>query len=595
MNAAQEFLDLDNIELNIINTNARSIRPKIKSFVQCFINLSITFAILSETWLAHGSRLEQDTEHLLLGHGLETFYLNRAPSSNGVAHGGVAVVMKANLASGKPFSFPNQENFEVLPVIANLFAAKRKFYIVAAYIPPNYTVGKGRACLQHINNLVLEIKRRSTQPYIIVAGDFNQWPVADALQDYPELVEVPTPPTRGDRNIDKIFTNWSDDIYDSGCVPPLATDNSAETVTYSDHNIQYLCSKIPRKVPTKWEFYSYRPFNDRGADAFVSELSNYSWDGIYTVSNSNEAALVLQHVLDDMMDRHFPVKTCKRKDTDLPWFNETARKMVKKKQAIYKAEGQSVRWQRITEKLERYLDKGRQTFLQNQRDKITGPDASKNFFKNIRAFKGVDRPKEFNICDIRPGKPEHDVAEEAAKFFNRISDEFDPLEPKDIPTTYHRDLPLLTPAMVEKMLKQAKKSGSMVRGDIFPKLVNRCSPYLAWPLSFIYNQITRSYLWPIHWKREHVTIIPKKNAPEDFPDMRNISCTLFISKVYEQFVLKCLQEETTLKDNQFGGVKGCSTTHMIIEVLQEVCENAEDYRSATVICAIDYSKAFNRM
>ena len=34
---------------------------------------------------------------------------------------------------------------------------------------------------------------------------------------------------------------------------------------------------------------------------------------------------------------------------------------------------------------------------------------------------------------------------------------------------------------------------------------------------------------------------------------------------------------------------------MVVELLQEMCENAEDYRSATVLTAIDYSKAFNRL
>ena len=344
-----------------------------------------------------------------------------------------------------------------------------------------------------------------------------------------------------------------------------------------------------------WQTFTYRPYNDAGANNFVAELADMKWDNIYELTSSNEMAVKFQQVLDDMMDKHFPTKTCKRKDSDLPWFNKTAKKMVKKKQAIYKAEGQSTRWLRQSEKLEKYLDKGQQNYLQNQREKITGPAASANFFKNVKAFKAVDKPKEFNICDLRPGKTEREVAEEAAAFFNRISDEFEPLEPRDIPATYHRDLPLLSPAAVEKMLREAKKTGSMVVGDIFPKKVNRCAPYLAWPLSRIYNQITATYIWPVHWKREYVTIIPKKSAPSDFADLRNISCTLFVSKVYEQFVLKCLQEETTMKNNQYGGIKGCSTTHLVIEVLQEICENAEDYRSATVICAIDYSKAFNRM
>lgn len=135
----------------------------------------------------------------------------------------------------------------------------------------------------------------------------------------------------------------------------------------------------------------------------------------------------------------------------------------------------------------------------------------------------------------------------------------------------------------------------MVQGDIFPKLVNRCSKYIAWPLSAIFNRILDTYVWPISWKREYVTIIPKKTLPEDFADLRNISCTLHVSKIFERYVLKCVEEEIKLKDNQYGGVPGCSTTHMIIDILQEICENAEDYRSATVLCAIDYSKAFNRL
>ena len=83
--------------------------------------------------------------------------------------------------------------------------------------------------------------------------------------------------------------------------------------------------------------------------------------------------------------------------------------------------------------------------------------------------------------------------------------------------------------------------------------------------------------------------------PEDFGDLRNISCTLFISKLFERHLQGLIQEEIEIKDNQYGGVKGCSTTHMIIDIMQEICENAEDYRSATVLCAIDYAKAFNRL
>ena len=115
------------------------------------------------------------------------------------------------------------------------------------------------------------------------------------------------------------------------------------------------------------------------------------------------------------------------------------------------------------------------------------------------------------------------------------------------------------------------------------------------PPPLIPNRITVTGIWPVVWKREHVTVIPKTTNPADFGGLRNISCTLLASKIYESYVLNWAQEEVKVKLNQYGGVKGCGTTHMLVELVQEIAENLEDYRAATVITAIDYAKAFNRM
>ena len=582
-------------EVNVINTNARSLRPKLASFVQCFACLSLTFAIVTETWLCQGSRLELDVENLLYGHGLIVKYLNRPPSVNGVSHGGVALIGRESSTKFKDFSFPNPGGFEVMACTVSVASIKRKFYVVGAYIPPNYTVARGRACLDHINNLIDHIKRHSQDPYLLVAGDFNQWKIEEALQDYVELVEVPSPPTREDRKIDRIFTNWPEHITDSGCLPPLETDGPPDQKTFSDHKIQYLTSRIPAREKIQWENFTYRPYHERGANGFRQELASLSWDPVYQETTSNAMAIRYQQLVDDLMDKHFPLKTINRKDSDLPWLDSKAKKMIRKKAAIYKSEGKSERWHRQLEKTETYLEKRRQGFLQKQRDKFTGPDAVRQFFKNVKSFKNAEKPKNFDIRDLRPDNTDAETAEEAAAFFNRISSEFQPLEPNQIPATYHRDLPFLSPAQVSRMLTKAKKPSSMVRGDIFPKLINQCADHLAWPLSAIYNKILSTYIWPTDWKREFVTIIPKKTLPEGFGDLRNISCTLFISKVFEQYVQKCIAEEIEMKPNQYGGMAGCSTTHMIIDIIQEICENAEDYRSATVLCAIDYAKAFNRL
>ena len=557
--------------------------------------MSLTFAIITETWLAHGSKLELDSENLLLGHGLAIKYLNRPPSVNGVAHGGVAIVSRASVSKMIDYPFPNPKGFEVLGMYMTIANIKRKFYVVAAYIPPNYTVPKGKACLQHINNMVLDIKRGAQDPYILVAGDFNQWPIEVALEDYEELVEVPSPPTRGDRKIDRTFTNWHDDVTDSGCLPPLESEGDGNTVTVSDHKIQYTCSRLPVRDPVKWETFTHRPFSTKGGEAFVQELSSMDWDPVYREHTSNGMAAKYQQIIDDLMNRHFPEKTTKRKESDLPWLNNVGRKMIKKKNAIYKSEGKTDRWLTQCNKVEAYLEGRRQSFLERQREKFSGPDAARNFFRNVKAYRSAEKPKEFSIHSLRPNNTEAETAAEAAAFFNRISKEFTPLEPGDIPTTYHRDIRPLSPANVCDLIVKSRKANSMVRGDIFPRIVNECAQYIAWPLSAIYNKILYTYVWPVDWKREHVTIIPKKTMPEDFGDLRNISCTLFVSKIFEQFVHGIIKEEISIKPNQYGGMKGCSTTHMIVEILQQICENAEDYRSATVLCAIDYAKAFNRL
>ena len=566
-----------------------------KSLVHCFLNLSLTFAIVTETWLAHGSRLELDTENLLLGQGLVMKCLNRPPSINGVTHGGVAIIAKESSVRLAEYDFPNPERYEVLAVTAKVANIKSKFYIIGVYIPPNYVVARGRACLNHINDLVLEIKRTAENPLIVLAGDFNQWDVQEALLDYPEVQEVLTPPTREDRRIDKIFTNFHDDISEAGCVPPLDAELLDGRRTESDHNIQYCCSEISIKEPIKWEVFTHRPYTESGADALVEDLSRENWIEVYNEPDTNSMAVRYQQIIDALLDKHFPLKTTKRKESDLPWINDVARKMIKKKCAIYKAEGKSDRWTAQFNKVEQYLEKRRQAFMEKQREKFTGPDAAKNFYRNVKAYKCAEKPKSFDIRDLRPGQTDLETATEAAAYFNRISCEFQPLEPADIPATYHRDLPLLSPAAVADLIRKAKKPNSMVQGDIFPKVMNRCASYIAWPLSAIYNRIIGTYIWPTLWKREYVTIIPKKNLPEDFSDLRNISCTMFISKIFEQYLQRCIEEEISLKSNQYGGVKGCSTTHMIIDIMQEICENAEDYRSATVLCAIDYAKAFNRL
>ena len=122
--------------LTIINTNARSLCPKIDSLVDCFDELEVDIAVVTETWLKDGPELVHDLAELEQAAGIGAFTRNRAPNESGVAHGGVAVFFRKKLGNFKEIEISNPDNFEVLPVIGTISGTSRKIIVVAVYIPP---------------------------------------------------------------------------------------------------------------------------------------------------------------------------------------------------------------------------------------------------------------------------------------------------------------------------------------------------------------------------------------------------------------------------------------------------------------------------
>ena len=235
-------------------------------------------------------------------------------------------------------------------------------------------------------------------------------------------------------------------------------------------------------------------------------------------------------------------------------------------------------------------------YWEHQKRNLLSSDAGRTFFKNVKSYNCKERPPQFDVRSLfEEGLDDQAIAEKLADHFNGISREFDGLDPSAVPDTYSADVPTLTVAEVSNRLRRFKKPKSMVPHDIFPALVAPAADYLARPLAHIYNTISRTATWPLLWKQEFVTPIPKKSLPTDLNDLRNISCTALFSKVYESFVLGWLGDQVGMRSNQMGGMKGAGTEHYLVELYQLILESLEDSRAASIITSIDYSKAFNRL
>ena len=228
----------------IVNTNARSLCPKINSLVDCFEEVGAHVGVVTETWLSDGQGIEDDVRDFVLGTGLGMLYRNRAANARGFSHGGVAVIYQSGSCSFVRLELPNVDDHEVLVALGTIPGHSRKMIVVACYIPPGLAVPAGKKCLDYITDTVLQLKRKYRDPYIVVSGDFNQWDIASALADYPDIREAPVGPTRGSRCLDRIFTSFGDDVVDAGSHPPLETDDSTH-LRRSDHRIAHISAELP--------------------------------------------------------------------------------------------------------------------------------------------------------------------------------------------------------------------------------------------------------------------------------------------------------------------------------------------------------------
>ena len=577
--------------INFINTNARSLGPKMESLADCFTEKHLDLATVTETWFQTSRERDLLEEELSSRYSLGMFTRERGrAASNGRQYGGVALVYRLRTTKLERFTLSNPSNFEVLAAVGRITGVKGKIFILACYAPPNMPNSEAKALIEYLSDVVCEAKRTYRDCSILVKGDFNQWSVEELLEEHPDLSEIIHGPTRGTKSIDRSFCNFGRSIKESGTLPPLETEDGRT----SDHRIAYAVAAFD-SPPDETITYTHRPYTERGAAIFLERLERESWEDVLAAPDVNAKTELFQNTIDELFNSAFPLKTVKKRKSDPPWVNETIRRMSVKRRRIYNREGRSKRWKSLKKKTDALYRLRASNYFETQKKTLTGPDACRAFYRNVKAYRAREKPPDFDVCSLFPGESKVDVAEKLAEHFNKISKEFDGLTPDQIPTAHSAPLPNITVEEVRDKLVSFRKPKSRVPGDIFPTLVDRAAPALAVPLSSIYNRIGESGDWPKDWKTEYVTPTPKTNLPSSPSDLRNISCTKLFSKVYESFILPQLTTQAKLRTNQYGGVKGMGTEHFLIEFWQRILEDIDDNRAGTLVTSIDYSKAFNRL
>ena len=304
--------------------------------MDCIEETEAAVAVVTETWYKEGGRLEEEKEYIAETAGLEMVTKNRQALENGVAYGGVAVLWKSNAIKFKEIEMKNPDTFEILACVGTVRGHSRKLIVVACYLPPNYDKKRGAQALSYITDSLIWLKRKFKDPYLVVAGDFNQWEVD--VSDLADVQEVKVGPTRHSKSIDRVFLNFPRKVEAYGTLAPLETDDP-EDPKKSDHRIAYVAFKIEKREVYRWEEYTYRHYNNEAVEKFKAWIVMHEWGEVLEARGAEEKATAYQRVVNGAIERCFPLKKRKKKSTDLPWMTRGIKKQIKRRREIYCEEG----------------------------------------------------------------------------------------------------------------------------------------------------------------------------------------------------------------------------------------------------------------
>jgi hypothetical protein len=384
--------------------------------IDYFDELECTIGVLTETWLADGKTLDQNLEDLQDGTGITMMCRNRVPGARGVAHGGVAILLKESISRATRLRLHNPGNYEVLGASLKIRGHHRRFIVLACYMPPSMDTESARECMQYITDLVHEGKRAFDSPHVVVAGDFNQFRIEQSLSEHSDLKECEVCPTRGERSIDRIFTNF--ETKESGSLEPLEPDEGAKGAP-SDHRVAFCRAIVPGKESNPWSVHQYRPLTDTGKERFKEWILSQDWNHVLLAEGSNAKADAYQSLVMEAMDTFFPVRSVRTRKLDPPWYNDTIRKKERAKRKLFKRVGRTEEWKDMDRKLSELKETRRKIYLQGQRENLTGVDSQRQFYKTIKNYKSAEKPQQYDVKDLYPGLVDSEAAEELASFFIR--------------------------------------------------------------------------------------------------------------------------------------------------------------------------------
>jgi len=559
--------------------NVQSIANKIDDFHTVIRSNNIDIACLTESWLNNCVPAEA-TE-------FEGYTTYRHDRQDGRQGGGVMCVIKECISSTRLHHLETPD-VESLWLLVRLTKMPRKISHIAVGIIYHPPTANNATTVNHILTSLDKISQDHPYAGIMLLGDFNRMRDS-AVLSYPlkQLVKVST---RKANILDKIYTNINNQYNKPLAWPPIAN---------SDHNTILMFPSRhwtdPRDLTTTFVLTRSKDHNSK--IMLAHELEKFNWTELYRLDSCEAKLLYFNSTIHYLLDKYLPLRLVKKHIGDKPWIDENFKALIRRRQYAWTHKNMA-EYRQYRNKVQRAARSLRAKYYRRQAQGIRKCNPRK-WWQEVKRITNQSASHPLDaMADLFDGDTCR-LANEINVFMQSVSSDLKAINPDLLPKPDDvcPDEFIIEPYAVERKLSKVDARKSSGPDDIPNWFIKEFSVWLAEPLSAIFNASVRQGTVPQCWKTANVVPLPKVNPPKVISkDLRPISLTPTLSKVLESFVGSWIMNTIVekLDTRQYGCIKGRSTTHELVDIIQH-WQQALDKEQSVRALFIDFAKAFDHV
>lgn len=520
-------------------------------------NIDICF--ISETWLT-----AKVNSNLVCPNGYTMLRKDRSDSRNG---GGVAIVCRNDW---KISHINYDNNLECLWCIIN--TANSKYYAGVVYHPPD-PIYNDEDLLNHLTECCETILSTETDAKIIIAGDINKLNIRDLISQH-NLVQMIKKPTRCERILDVFLTNR----------PHLWKPSPVvfKGLIRSDH-MAIVVSPQTMSKPVRKTVY-IRDVREHRKLAMDHMLEEWNWSDVLNCESIDDMIDRLNYDLLNLMNTCFPIIKVKTSSRDPPFMSPLIKRLCNIRNK-YIRKNKYVENIELQDRINKLIREYQVCAVEKENRKHNS--GSKQWWNTVNKITGRKLDDQHISSIIDP--------ELINTYFQEINTDQHFIAPDLLPIPDGTRIPILDVNTVRNFMLHLKCTA--VGPDDLPHwLWKEFAHHLAPVITKVFNQSLCQHTVPSAWKTANIRPIPKESPLTACNQLRPISLTSIIMRLFERLVLK--QEmssilKSVIKADQFAFKEGCNTTMALLRSQHYWLKALDGEADHVRVLSFDFSKAFD--